>query len=68
MAVSTWSSAGGWVVIRCNHSPGLVSTANSDEPCLAAKRISSYDTPAITGSSAMRKPKRAQKVVAGISI
>src|ERR1035438_8044512 len=68
MAVSTWSSAGGWVVMRCNHSPGLVSTANKDEPCLAAKRINSYDSPAMTGNSAMRKAKRAQKVVAGTSM
>ena len=40
--------------MRCSQRPGAVISANSDPRCLAAKRIISYETPAITGSSAMR--------------
>ena len=32
---------------------------------MAAKQIAEYDSPAMTGNSAMRKAKRAQNVVAG---
>ena len=39
MAHSTWSSAGGCVVMRCSHRPGAVMRAKSEPRCLAAKRI-----------------------------
>ena len=55
----------GCVVMRCSHRPGAVISANSDPRCLAAKRMISYETPAITGSSTMRMPNLAQNVVTG---
>src|SRR6185437_3012126 len=65
MAHSAWASDGGWVVMRCSQRPGAVIRANSDPRCLAAKRMISYETPAITGSSAIRTANLAQKVVTG---
>src|SRR3954471_22985829 len=54
--------------MRWSQSPGAVIMANSEPRCLAAKRMISYDTPAITGSRTMRNPKRAQNVVTGNSM
>ena len=52
---SSWSSVGSRVVSRCSHSPGASSVISTRLPwCLPAKRISSYASPAITGSSRMR--------------
>src|SRR6266851_9766200 len=65
MAHCACSSEGGLVVMRWSQRPGAVISANSDPRCLAAKRMISYDTPAITGSSAIRIPNLAQNVVTG---
>src|SRR6478672_2129600 len=65
MAHCAWSSDGGWVVMRCSQRPGAVIRANSDPRCLAANRMISYETPAITGSNTMRMPNLAQNVVTG---
>ena len=51
--------------MRCSQRPGAVISANSDPRCLAAKRMISYETPAITGSSTMRMANFAQNVVTG---
>src|SRR5580704_19743493 len=65
MAHSACSSDGGWVVMRCSQRPGAVISANSDPRCLAANRIISYETPAITGSRTIRTANLAQNVVIG---
>ena len=52
---SSWSSVGSRVVSRCSHSPGASSVIRHRLSwCLPAKRISSYASPAITGSSRIR--------------
>src|SRR5208283_4041582 len=62
MAHCAISSEGGWVVMRCSQRPGAVIRAKSEPRCLAAKRMISYETPAITGSNTIRDANRAQKV------
>src|SRR6266700_4356169 len=68
MAHSACSSEGGLVVTRCSHKPGAVITANNEPLCLAANRIISYETPVITGNSAMRIANRAKNVCTGTSM
>ena len=55
------------VVIRWVHRPGLVIRANNERPCLAEKRIISYETEAMTGNSSTRMPKRGQNLVTGMA-